>query len=264
MTKQLSDLDFSSVAKIQNLPQATTTGQPVTYEQWQAQIEGLSWKDEAKAWSTANVNLSSPGSAIDGVSMASGDRFGVSGQTTASENGVYIWNGAAVAATRALDLNSSAEFNSAVVPVMPGGTANGGTTWRCSTANPTVGTTTITFVSFSASAPAATESLSGVAEIATQAETDTGTDDQRFVTPLKLANYTAKKLKKVQAIGDGSATQIDVTHNFNTRDLAVQVQRVASPYDIVNCDISLTSVNAVRLNFASAPTSGQYQVVILG
>lgn len=38
---------------------------------------------------------------------------------------------------------------------------------------------------------AATESLSGLAEIATTAETNTGTDDARMVTPLKLAGRTA-------------------------------------------------------------------------
>lgn len=35
----------------------------------------------------------------------------------------------------------------------------------------------------------ATESDKGTAEIATQAETNTGTDDERFVTPLKLAGF---------------------------------------------------------------------------
>ena len=38
----------------------------------------------------------------------------------------------------------------------------------------------------SASVPAATEDQAGIAEIATQAEVDLGTDDERFVTPLKL------------------------------------------------------------------------------
>lgn len=43
-----------------------------------------------------------------------------------------------------------------------------------------------------ASAPqSASETQSGVAEIATQAETNTGTDDSRFITPLKLATRTA-------------------------------------------------------------------------
>lgn len=36
--------------------------------------------------------------------------------------------------------------------------------------------------------PASTESAQGAAELATQAETDAGTDDTRIVTPLKLAN----------------------------------------------------------------------------
>lgn len=40
-----------------------------------------------------------------------------------------------------------------------------------------------------AGSPAASETNPGIAEIATQLETDTGTDDLRFVTPLKLANF---------------------------------------------------------------------------
>lgn len=37
--------------------------------------------------------------------------------------------------------------------------------------------------------PAASESAAGIAELATQTETNTGTDDARIVTPLKLATY---------------------------------------------------------------------------
>lgn len=37
--------------------------------------------------------------------------------------------------------------------------------------------------------PPATETQAGIAEIATQVETDAGTDDTRIVTPLKLANF---------------------------------------------------------------------------
>jgi hypothetical protein len=39
----------------------------------------------------------------------------------------------------------------------------------------------------SVSTPDASETVKGIAELATQAEVDTGTDDQRIVTPLKLA-----------------------------------------------------------------------------
>ncbi len=46
----------------------------------------------------------------------------------------------------------------------------------------------------------ATESLAGIAEIATQGETDAGTDDERFITPLKLAN------KAISNIADAIVT----------------------------------------------------------
>lgn len=42
--------------------------------------------------------------------------------------------------------------------------------------------------------PPATESVQGVAEIATQTEVDTGTDDTRIVTPKKLLSWIATKL----------------------------------------------------------------------
>lgn len=46
---------------------------------------------------------------------------------------------------------------------------------------------------YTLSVGAASEAASGVAELATQAETNTGTDDARIVTPLKLANWTGAK-----------------------------------------------------------------------
>jgi len=50
--------------------------------------------------------------------------------------------------------------------------------------------------------PPATETVKGVAEIATQDEVDEGVDDERFVTPLKLATVLAELLG-----GFGSATE---------------------------------------------------------
>lgn len=53
--------------------------------------------------------------------------------------------------------------------------------------------------------PPATETQAGIAEIATQAETDAGTDDTRIVTPLKLATYVAG------GAGAGSFTDLTAT-----------------------------------------------------
>lgn len=257
-----SDLDFTGTgARIRGLPQATEAGQPLTFEQLGAALEGLSWKDDVRAASTANINLSSPGASIDGVSMTSGDRFLAKNQTTASQNGIYVWNGASTPATRSSDMDLSAEFNSATVPVVEG-TTNAGTTWRQTAANPTVGSTSIVFTSFNAGAGAASETSAGIAEIATQGEVDAGSDDARFVTPAKLANYANRAKRYATDVGDGSNTSITVTHNLNTRDVNVTVRRNSGSYEQVLVDWGAATVNTVVLVFASAPTSAQFRCIV--
>jgi hypothetical protein len=44
----------------------------------------------------------------------------------------------------------------------------------------------------------------------------------------------------------------------------VQVYQASGSYEQVNCDISLPTTNTARLNFASAPASNAYRVVVMG
>lgn len=257
----LSNQDFKGQSKIVNLLDPTSAQDAATKAYVDANIEGVAWKDSVRAASTANINLASPGAAIDGITMVSGDRFLAKDQSTGSQNGIYVWNGAATPATRALDANAAAELEAAVVTVEEG--TNAGSTFRQTAVNFTIDSGTVTWTSFGTSAPAASETVAGIAEIATQAETDTGTDDARFVTPLKLKTSKWANKSFQQNIGDGSATQYDVTHNFGTRDIVVQVLRNSGNFDNVDCDISRTDTNTVRLNFAAAPTSNQYRVLIV-
>jgi hypothetical protein len=72
-------------------------------------------------------------------------------------------------------------------------------------------------------------------------------------------------LDKVSAsVGDGSATTYTVTHSLGTRDVLVQVTRVASPYDVVIADVAAATESTVTVTFATAPTSNQYRVVVIG
>lgn len=57
--------------------------------------------------STTNITVASPGSSIGGGTPVGGERVLLAGQTTATENGVYIFNGAASAMTRATDMNAT-------------------------------------------------------------------------------------------------------------------------------------------------------------
>lgn len=259
----LRALDFGGARRITNLAPGAAAGEPVVFEQMNAALEGLAWKDDVVAASTANINLASPGAAIDGVTMANGDRFLAKSQTTQSQNGIYVWNGAATPATRALDSSTFVELESAVVTVSEG-TSNAGTTWRQTQVNGTIDSSNVVWTAFGTGASAASESTAGIAEIATQVETDTGTDDTRFVTPLKLATYSGGKKKFAATVGDGSATSIAVTHNLGTKDLIVQVQETGGTFRQVDCEIQFTTTNAVTLLFDSAPASNSYRVVILG
>ncbi len=257
-----SDLDFGNVARIISLPTAVANGQPVVYEQLSSAIEGLAWKDNVRVATQSNINLSSPGATIDGITMSNGDRVLVKNQTTQPQNGIYIWNGSSSAMTRANDASTSDELESAVVSIDEG--TDAGTQWRQTQVNFTLDSGNVLWTSFGASAPSASETVAGIAEIATQSETDTGTDDARFITPLKLATWSGRIRKVTANIGDGAATQYDVSHNLGTRIVEVAVFRNASPWEDIMCDVSRPDTNTVRLNFASAPTTNQFTVVVVG
>lgn len=259
-TQVLTTFDFANVGKINNLPDGVNAQDPATLAQLRAAIEGLSQKDDVRVRTASNISLASPGATLDGVSMAVNDRVLVAAQTTASENGVYIWNGAAIPMTRSLDANSGAELLSALVPVTEGTSA--GTVWRQTAVNITLGTTAIAFVVFGTVSPPASESTAGIAEIATQAETDAGTDDLRIVTPYKLASWSGRTRRFSQTIGDGTATAFTVTHNLDTRDADVLVRRNSGNYDMVLVDVEYPTVNSVRVTFASAPASGAFRVFV--
>ncbi len=253
-------LDFGNARRITNLPDGVGAQEPATIAQLNAAVEGLAWKDSVRVSTQGNLNLAAPGAAIDGITMVAGDRFLARSQTAAAASGIYIWNGAAVPATRSLDCSTAAELEQAVTTVEEG--TNAGVSYRQSVVNATLDTTSLSWTVFGSGAGAASESSAGIAEIATQGETDTGTDDARFVTPLKLATSVWASRKFNANVGDGSATSYAVTHNLNTRDVTVEVMRNSGNYDNVIVEVQRTSVNAVTLVFDTAPTSNAYRVLI--
>lgn len=259
----VSDQDFQSVARIRNLPAPVAADEPVRLTEMNAALEGLAWKDNARVAASVNVTVSSPGATVDGITLASGDRVLLTAQTTGSENGLYVFNGSSAAMTRAYDMQATADFKSAVVPIDEG-TANGGTAFRQTVVTVTVGTTTPVFASFATSVPAATTSTAGKVRLATQTEVNTGTDATTAIAPSTLAGSNYAKLKYATTIGDGSATSYTVTHNLGTRDVTVQVYQNTGSYEEVIVETQHTTTNSVTLLFAAAPASNAYRVVVLG
>jgi len=76
--------------------------------------------------------------------------------------------------------------------------------------------------------------------------------------------YHAIARKYAVAIGDGTATSYTVTHNLGTKDVVVHVYESVTPFAQVEVDVLHTSTDALTINFAAAPATGAYRVVVTG
>ncbi len=253
---------MQSMSRVLNLPAPASANEPARLADLQSMVEGLNWKDNCRVATQSNINLSSPGSTVDGVTMVSGDRVLVKAETSAPTNGIYIWNGAASAMTRANDASTADELEAAVVMVDEG--TDAGTGWRQTAVNFTLGSTSIAFASFGVVTPAASESTAGKAEIATQGETDTGADDVRFLTPLKAktASWRVKSFSDV--LGDGSATTFVITHNLGKQHVVVNLWSTVNPFPAVDCEVRYTNTNQVTFIFNTAPSADGIAFGIVG
>lgn len=104
-------------------------------------------KAPVRALATSNITLTAPGSSIDGVTLVNGDRILLVGQTTTSQNGIYVWTGASTTLTRATDAVNPADFVFGFKVYVREGTSYSATYWTYtqSASSVTVGTTALTF-----------------------------------------------------------------------------------------------------------------------
>jgi len=134
-------------------PQATTYTKAETDTLVATAAAGAAMRGTVRAASIANINLAAPGAAVDAVTMAAGDLFLPKNQTAPAENGVYVWNGAAIPATRAAQFDTYNEHPGTMIVVQEG-TANADTFWYCtSNKGGTLGATAIAFAQLSLTPP---------------------------------------------------------------------------------------------------------------
>ncbi|MEU8272605.1 hypothetical protein AB0B89_36330 [Sphaerisporangium sp. NPDC049002] len=261
---------------------------------------GLKWKDSVRAATTTSGALATAyagGSVIDGVTLAAGDRILIKNQANGAENGIYVVN-AVGAPTRAPDADTSAKVGPGMTMSVTEGTVNDDRTYILTTNAPIVlGTTVLSFTqmggggaSYTAGAgltesPAGTfnvaagqglEISAGAVRVAPAAPGSgltgggaaplaVGAGTGISVAGNAVAVDTAVVSRHVAVnVGDGTATQIDVTHNLGTYDVAVEVFVSSGARETVEPDVSRPTTNTVRLAFATAPTAGQYRVVVHG
>lgn len=107
------------------------------------------WKAPARVLVSTNVSLTAPGSTLDGVSINNLDRIVLNGQSTPSQNGVYIWHGASSTMTRPTDCSTGDYSNTGVLGMVI--TIEEGTSadqmWILATDAPiTIGSTSLTYI----------------------------------------------------------------------------------------------------------------------
>jgi len=112
----------------------------------------------------------------------------------------------------------------------------------------------------------ATETTKGVAELATQAETDTGTDDLRIVTPAKLKNNADfLKLKNIPVITKeptGISVKTDVSASLTIGTRTVTIQPSGSSFDYYLSGVKYTKSAPENVVFSN--TSGVHYIYYSG
>ena len=244
---------------------------------------GTATKDPVRAVLTTNVNVSSPGSSLDGLTPAVDERYLLTAQTTSTQNGIYLWKGAAVPMVRATDADATGEIvDGSLVAVAEGTNAN---KQYIQTATPTgaPGTWTQSWIVFSFGGQSYTADGNGIELSGTtfSLELD-GTTLSKSATGLKLnlatvatggtgATTAAGARTNLGACGMyqetlGAVTAgnaVTVTHNLNNQYPTVSVWDVDNAAQ-VDADVKSTGVNSITVTSALAFAASKLVVTVNG
>lgn len=222
-------------------------------------------KGNARAAATVNVNIAAPGAVVDGVTLSltpTPDIVLLPAQTIGSQNGLYVFNGAASPMTRATNADISAEVTSGLFVFVVEGTVNASAGFTLVTPGPIVlGTTVLTFTQTSG----AGQITSGLGLTKVGNVLNVGAGVGILINPDDVAIDTAIVARKYQqTIGDGTSTSITVTHTCNNLAPGWACVLVAAPFTSVIPTVTNPSAFTAVFTFGFAPTANQYRVTITG
>ena len=101
------------------------------------------------------------------------------------------------------------------------------------------------------------DGTNGAVRIVAGAGFDLSSGSLEFAT-----SYGVRKI--ATTIGDGLATTFSVEHNFNTKDVTVQIFQNNESYAQIEADVEHSSTSEVTIKFALAPSNNEYRVVVVG
>lgn len=261
-------------------------------------------KDPVRGTTTANLAVASAlvnGLNHDGVTYATGDRILLKNQTTATENGIYVIV-ASGAASRSTDANASDEVTRGMsVTVLEGTTKGTGTTtanpvtYVLTTADPiTLGSTNLTFSPIGGTSSTYTADGQGIELSGSQFSIELdGTTLSKSASGLRVGSGVAGAglTEATGVVAVGAGTGISVAADAVAVDTSVVARKFAADCVVttnpqtfthalgtdINVEVwegsekvfpdvtkSATSGGQVTVDWGSAPTAGQYRVVVIG
>ena len=250
--------------KVINLADPSSATDAVNLQYLEAVVRGFDWKQEVIAASTTSVTIAAPGATLDGVTLVNPMRVLLKDQSDPEFNGIYVWTGPATPLTRALDADTGLELSGATLTVQQG-TVNADRVYRCTADDPiTVDVTEVPWVQVGAGTASylGGDGLvltgqtfdvvpavgGGISVGANDISVDPSVVVRKFAVSIGTTPFTA--------------TQYVKAHGLGTADLTVSVYLVATG-EVVYPDITVDATN-VTLDFAVAPTSNQYRLVVHG
>lgn len=256
MTAPTAAVSFNS-QKITNLANGTNPADAVNVSQLEAVKQDRIVKAPVEATMTTNVTVANPGTAtFDGQTLVNGERLLLTGQTTATENGIYVFNGSSSALTRASDADTFQEIDGGAEVFAQGGANKGvwrqnaelttfdGQDWQLAQTG-----TTYTAGDGLTESPAATFNVGEGTGIVVNG------NDVAIDPSVVMRGATG-------LIGDGATSTPTFSHNLSSSATLVSVFKVSDGAEW-EPDKLRTDNNTVTLDFgAYTPATDEFRVVV--
>jgi hypothetical protein len=237
-------------------------------------------KDPVRVASQANITIATPGAAIDGVTLSNGDRVLLAGQGTGTQNGIYVFNGAASAMTRATDADAAGEIQDGTLVAVSEGTYAGSQYIQTAAPSGAPGSWTMTWTvyntagsSYSAGAGLALSGSTFNVQAADGSITVNADDITVGNVPLTKggtggtsaatarANLVAVTGYAANAPALSAGVAANITHSLGTNDVQVAVWEIAGGARVY-LDEAIVDTNTISLKADVAYGAGTLRVVV--